>query len=89
MLVRIYTEDKERERLKGLVSQHFSGFTLVSVTGVYKNQEESSIIVEIVVEKFEESVKTKVTILCKEINKMNNQECCLVQTIPNQFHYIS
>jgi hypothetical protein len=45
---RIYTEDKNRQAIKNIVSEKFDGFTLYPCLGYWQGAEEASIVIEII-----------------------------------------
>jgi len=49
MILRLYTEDKNRADLIPLIDTYFEGYTLVPAEGVWKGQPEHALIIEIAV----------------------------------------
>ena len=82
MLYRIYTEDKNRERVVELAASHFEAFTVFTGTGYWRGKAEQSLIIEAMAIGLEESeanlFEAKVMSLAFTIRKMNSQECVLV-----------
>jgi hypothetical protein len=89
MLVRIYTEDKNRTKLIELVMQYFTSFTILPAVGICNKNKELSIILEIEIVKYDDKTKSIIIRLCKEIKKMNSQKCCLVLLITNECYFVS
>ena len=79
---RIYTEARDVENIKALVGVAFDGFTIFDATGVWKGQEEQSVVIEILcLESFDslqESFRRRVRATAKSIKKVNQQEAVLV-----------
>lgn len=75
MLYRIYTEDKNRETIAGIVGNYFPGFTLISATGYWNGKAEQSLIVEIVGERHH---GLDVRAIAHQIKAINKQEAVLI-----------
>ena len=71
-IYRIYTQEKNREKILKLVSRQFESFTVQPVLGYYKKKQEKSIVLEIVGAKASE-----VEELAATIRKMNGQTSVL------------
>lgn len=72
---RIYTEDKNKDQIKAIVSTHFLGYTMYEASGVWNRQEEKSLIIEIV---GEESREVDINKVAKKIKAYNGQEAVLI-----------
>ena len=72
---RIYTEDTNMTEIRSIVSGYFPGFTLLRGTGVWNHKAEPSLVIEIITP---EDGLPDVKQVCKAINTLNKQECCLV-----------
>ena len=66
---RIYTEDKNREKIQELLSIAFDGFTVIRTKGFWKGTPENAIIIEIFTKNAE-----LVRALCGAIKRCNKQE---------------
>jgi len=66
---RIYTEDKNREKIEELLSIAFDGFTVIRTKGFWKGTPENAVIIEI----FTKDAKL-VRALCGAIKRCNKQE---------------
>lgn len=74
---RIYTEAKNLIKLKRLISNAFSSFTLYHVDGYWEGIREKALVIEILTSnKYEE--KANIHSLCYQIKEMNRQESVLV-----------
>ncbi len=71
---RIYTEDLKRDIIVRLISNSFSGFTIIEATGYWNNEEEKTVIFEIVAEKSDLHL---IEYICSRIKQTNNQEAVL------------
>lgn len=80
-LYRIYTEDKNEESLAHLAqSWHLDGYTILKGTGVFKGQQENSLILEIIGEP--SLIEQFVFSLAKDIRLVNRQESVYVTSQP-------
>ena len=77
---RIYTEDKNQEKIEEILSKHFQGFTIYKAEGYWRLQKENSLIIEILGES--EAIK-RINQVAMEIKKANDQQAVLVQRIKN------
>jgi hypothetical protein len=68
-IYRIYTQEKNRQKILKLVSKQFESFTVQPILGYYKNEEEKSIVLEIVGARSHEIER-----LAETIRKMNGQK---------------
>lgn len=81
MLYRIYTEDKNPEKIEAIVSHRFPGFTLSKAEGFWRFQKENSLIIEVVIEEKDDPL---ISDLAREIKEANEQESVLIQRIANK-----
>lgn len=80
MLYRLFTENKNYEDVKKLVCKHFDGATIIRAEGIWQDESEHSLIIEIVVNSpvaFYRQIET----LCYAIKKLNQQDKILIQRI--------
>ncbi len=80
---RIYTENKNPERLKELTSLCFDGFTVIRTTGFWKGAPESALIIEIYTENAE-----LVRALAGAIKRNNKQEAVLLTAVNADFELV-
>ncbi len=76
-LYRIYTENKNRDRIEELVSQYYDGFTIFETTGYWKRNKEKSLVIE-VLQTEPEGIYFNIRTLCESIRRENNQESVLL-----------
>ena len=78
MLYRILTEHKRRDKIIGIVAGQFNSFTLIDGLGYWKGKPEKALIIEIAA-----GISERETIaeLCRTINRVNAQECTLLQEV--------
>ena len=83
ILYRLHTQNKRKKWICGLVSEYFSGFSVIEQTGYWNGKPEKSLCVEIAVSGACQITTTPVHIkrICKAICGLNKQECVLVQKI--------
>ena len=72
---RIYTEDLNMTQIRAIVDRAFTGYTLHRGTGVWNHVAEPSLVIEIITP---DDKLPDVKQVCKEINTLNSQECCLL-----------
>jgi uncharacterized membrane-anchored protein YitT (DUF2179 family) len=77
---RIYTEDRNQERIEEILRKSFEGFTIYKAEGYWRLQKENSLIIEILGES--EAIE-KINQVAREIKEANNQQAVLVQRIKN------
>jgi len=77
---RIYTENKNQDKIEEIISRHFDGFTIYKAEGFWRLQKEKTLIIEIL---GESDIVEKINSAAKEIKKENNQDAVLVQKIKN------
>ena len=73
---RVYTEDKRRATIVGVISKRFESFTLQPTTGYYCGKRERSIVLEFVGAK-----ESEVKWLAARIREINRQASVLVITL--------
>lgn len=86
MLYRIVTENKNRDRIEGLIADKFEGFTVISAKGYYKNKAEKSLIIEVCSNELSDF--DKLTELAGKIKEVNKQESVLVQKVYADFSFV-
>ena len=74
MIYKLYTEDKNRDKIIEIVSNYFDGFTVYPATGLYKGQKEASLVIEIAVKAAAYDAEQSVWFIIKKIKQANNQE---------------
>ena len=82
-LFRIYTENKNPERLKELISICFDGFTVIRTKGFWNGVPENALLIEIYTENAE-----LIRALAGAIKKNNKQEAALVTSSDVDFNLI-
>ncbi len=88
---RIYTEDRGRDKIQNIVADCFDGFTMFFGVGVWENKTEKNLTIEIITTlNINESKIARATIqtICKRINRLNSQDCCLVTIEPVEIAYV-
>jgi len=85
MLYRIFTENVNRKKIEGIVTERYIGYTIMNSTGMWKGQKEKSLVIEICTDKAEDA---KVDWIAKAIKRENNQEAVLVQKIRDNIKFI-
>jgi len=79
--MKLYTENKNTEKLIELISESLDAGTIYFGKGMWKGNLEDSLIVECIVDDVDvETVKGILKKLAEEIKKMNNQECVMITT---------
>jgi hypothetical protein len=82
---RIYTEDKNKDKVIKLVSKTFDGFTVTNGQGYWKGVPEKALIIEIVEKRYSSG---QVNNLCIEIKKLNKQQAILLTETKTSRHII-
>lgn len=82
MLTRIFTENIPGT--DAIVAEYFEGFTLIECKGYWQGKAEKSLCIEII-----DAELLKIDALVRMINRINNQECCLVQFVQCDFNFLS
>ncbi len=72
---KIYTEYVHTRHIAEIVSKYFADYSMFSGIGHYSSKKERCLVVEII-DSAEKSVS--VIAICREINTVNHQECCLI-----------
>lgn len=85
MLLRLYTENKNRSKLIKLFKARFEAFSVYSTMGYWNGVSERSLVFEIIGSK---KVYKKLQALAKEIKVINSQEAVLLQAIDNSSELI-
>lgn len=75
-MYRIYTEDRNRWKVKAILNRLFCGYTLIFATGAWKGHSEHSLIIEL-----DGVPRAKVEQAAREIKAANKQEAVLIQKI--------
>ena len=76
-LYRIYTENKNREKIEEEVSKYFEGFTVYEAIGYWKMIKEKSLVIEILTKNVVES-GLEINVICRAIKSFNEQESILL-----------
>lgn len=84
MLYRIFTEDVNREKIEAILTKYYPGFTITKAKGYWRLQKEDSLIIEIVTEDTDTTIKQ----IAGEIKTENNQQAVLIQKIKNQQFWV-
>ncbi len=74
---RIYTEYIHTHHIAEIVNKYFSSFSMFSGIGHYNGEQERCLVIEIIAG-MRKAIDTDVIAICREINTINHQECCLV-----------
>ncbi|TES90055.1 MAG: hypothetical protein E3J87_10780 [Candidatus Cloacimonadota bacterium] len=77
---RIYTENKNQDKIEEIISRYFDGFTIYKAEGFWRLQKEKTLIIEIL---GESDIVSKINSAAREIKSANNQEAVIVQKIKN------
>jgi hypothetical protein len=80
MVIRLYTEDKNREVIKQIVGTYFDGYSLIPCVGVWKGAEENGLIIEVVASQLQFPRKACQKI-GKAIKRKNKQEAVLMTVV--------
>ena len=71
---RIYTEHVNLHQIQSIVDKYFKGYSMFTGMGVWDREHERCLVIEIVSDKSKEDV----IVICRKINRINHQKCCLV-----------
>ncbi len=83
---RIYTEHKNRNEIQKIVADCFDGFTMFTGIGAWKNEAEKNLTIEIITTtRYGDTI---IWPICKKINQLNSQDCCLVTIEPVEIAYV-
>lgn len=83
MSYRIITELKNKNEIAGIVSQFFTGFTLIEGEGYWKTRHERSLIIDV-----ETTEGARVKDAAMAIKRHNEQEQVLVQKITDATWFV-
>ena len=74
MIIRIYTEDKHRDRIHAICQEHLTGYTLIRCEGVWKGAKEQSVVIEVIADplNFPRKACQKVARAIKDVNKQKS-----------------
>lgn len=72
----IYTEYIHSRHIAEIVSKYFADFSMFSGIGHYGGEKERCLVIEII--SSDANDETMIIAICREINTINHQECCLV-----------
>lgn len=81
---RVYTEDKNRDKIQAIITGYFDSFTIFTSFGIWKKEWENSLAIEIITT--DES--WVIEIICEKIKVLNSQDCCLVTIEPVEVAYV-
>lgn len=73
---RIYTEYVHSRHIAGIVDKYFANYSMFSGIGHYGGGKERCLVIEIITGTG--TNEPDIIAICREINTMNHQECCLV-----------
>jgi len=83
-MIRIITEDKNREGIYRILSNHAAdSFTVIPAVGFWKGEKENALVIEIVGASLETG-----TAIAQSIKGWNQQETVLVQYIPVESRFV-
>lgn len=80
MMIRLFTENKNKDEVIAILGRHFDGFTVSEGVGYYKGQPEKSLIVDLMLQESAEA-DVEIANAVAEIGEYNNQESILVQRL--------
>lgn len=72
---KIYTENVNVTGVLKIVDKYFDGYTTYAGIGIWQGNTESSFIIEIITPR---KRTCDIAAICKKINRLNKQICCLV-----------
>ena len=78
MLIRILTEDKNRETVVDLCNRVYDGYTLIQGQGTWKGVHEPTLVIEVAVEDTP-TERATATMLARRIKVANEQEAVLIE----------
>ena len=73
---RIYTEYTHTRHVAEIVDKYFADYSMFSGIGHYGGEKERCLVIEIITSSRLNS--NDIVAICREINTLNHQECCLV-----------
>lgn len=74
---RIYTEYVHTRHIAEIVNKYFDSYSMFSGIGFWKGAKERSLVIEVIVDAVEPD-PIDIIAICREINTVNHQKCCLV-----------
>ena len=84
---RVYTQDLERSVIEVIVNREFPAFTIYEATGYWKNEQEKTLVIEVVssVDASNDPAdaraeRAKIVRICEEIRHFNSQESVMLVT---------
>lgn len=77
MLYRICTENINRRAIERIITNRFSGFTIIEAQGFWKGVKEQSLVIEIITFDNDKNIN----LIAEEIKKYNEQYAVLIQKI--------
>ncbi len=77
---RIYTEDKQKDKIERILSNQCDGFTIYKAEGFWRLQYENTLMIEIL---GDSDTGDRVHSAAQELKEENNQEAVLVQKSNN------
>lgn len=81
MLIRILTENKNYGDVLKLTRERFASFTVINAEGIWHDEREHSLIIEVDTQKHINEYRERAEKLAYAIKKLNNQDAVLVQYI--------
>ena len=82
---RIYTEDKNRDKIQAIITEYFDSFTIFTSFGIWKKERENSLAIEIITKTRKHGTIERI---CKKIKQLNLQNCCLITIEPVEIAYV-
>ncbi len=74
---RLYTEYIHTRHIAKIVDKYFADYSMFSGIGHYSGEQERCLVIEIIVNAVELD-PVDIIAICREINTINHQKCCLV-----------
>lgn len=80
MIIRLYTEDTNRDRIHAICQEHLVGYTLIPCEGIWKGAKEQSLVIEVIDSplNFPRKACQKVA---RAIKRVNKQEAVLLTIV--------
>lgn len=82
MIIRLYTEDKQRETIHKICQEHLAGYTLIPCEGVWKGAKENSLIIEVIGDRV---VRDACLTVARAIKQVNRQEAVLLTQVDETY----
>lgn len=82
MIIRLYTEDTNRDRIHAICQEHLTGYTLIPCEGIWKGAKENSLIIEVIGDSV---VRDACLTVARAIKQANQQEAVLLTQV-NETH---